>query len=397
MVRTTERMTERTMGAKLIRCVMLLWLILAAIWTPPVAASTHVHWLNRPPARSAFRQAMQPQDWHFPEDLGSHPDYQTEWWYYTGNLATETGRPFGFQLTFFRQALTAAPVPSPSRWRSHQVYSAHFTVSDIGDRHFYPYERFSRDNLGMAGAMGDPYQVWLQDWSATEIAPGQVRLQARGEDTALDVVVRQTLPPILQGDRGFSVKGEEPGNASYYYSLVQQPTVGTITIQGQPYSVQGLTWKDHEYSTSALSPGTLGWDWFSMQFDNGTALMLYLLRREDGSFAPASAGTFIAADGTSHPLKAGDWTVTTLDTWTSPTSKAVYPAKWAIAVPRFGLELQGRSLLGDQELHTTTATYWEGAVAFQGTLQAQAIGGQGYVELTGYADRLDRLLAEGTP
>ncbi|WP_448571895.1 lipocalin-like domain-containing protein [Trichothermofontia sp.] len=377
---------------------LILFITLMLFWAQPAwATHTQLTWVDAPPHAAQFRKALKPQDWHFPQDFGPHPEYQTEWWYYTGNLETEAGRPFGYQLTFFRQALTPTPATTDSQWRSHQIYSAHFTVSDIQDRHFYPYERFSRGNLALAGASGTPYQVWLQDWSATAVGAGQVRLQAKAENVALDLLVQQTLPPILQGDLGLSQKGMEPGNASYYYSLVQQPTTGTIVLNGKSYAVQGLTWKDHEYSTSALTPGTIGWDWFSLQFDNGSALMLYLLRREDGTLASTSAGTFMAPDGSTQPLSFQDWTVTTLDTWKSPRSQAVYPAQWRIEIPKLDLSLQGKSLLANQELHTATATYWEGAVAFHGNMAHQPLQGKGYVELTGYATRLDNLLSERTP
>lgn len=383
----------------MIKVLLIVFVLCASLFVhqPAWASSTQLVWLDFPADANHFRKAMTPQDWHFPEDFGPHNDYQTEWWYYTGNLETQEGRPFGFQLTFFRQALTSNRETTASDLRSHQVYSAHFTVSDIQDRHFYPFERFSRGNIDLAGAKSMPYHVWLQDWSATELEPGKVRLQAKTANVALDLVVSQTLPPILQGDRGLSVKGYEPGNASYYYSLVQQPTTGTLTVNKKSYNVKGITWKDHEYSTSALTPGTVGWDWFSMQFDNGTALMLYLLRREDGSLESTSAGTFIAADGTTQPLSGQDYRVNVLDTWKSTKSKATYPSKWQIEIPQLNLTVQGKSMLADQELNTSTATYWEGAVTFAGSWKQQPLRGQGYVELTGYANRLDSLLAERTP
>lgn len=369
---------------------------------PAYAASTQLTWLtNAPVDTAAFRKVTAPQTWHFPEDFGPHPDYQTEWWYYTGNLETLEGRSFGFQLTFFRQAISspvkakeaANQTPTQSDWRGNQIYSAHFTISDVAPQTFYAYDRFSRDRIQLAGAAADPYHVWLENWSATEVEPGKVRLQAETPEVALNLMVEQRLPPILHGDRGLSIKGRETGNASYYYSLVQQPTTGSIKVKGQTFTVKGLTWKDHEYSTNTLSAGTVGWDWFSIQFDNGTALMMYLLRHEDGTLEPTSAGTFIAADGTTTALTSQDWRVETLNTWKSTKSKAVYPAKWTIEIPKLNLTLRGQPLMPNQELTTQTATYWEGAVAFQGVQQDQPLQGKGYVELTGYADRLDSLLS----
>ncbi|EKQ67654.1 putative secreted hydrolase [Leptolyngbyaceae cyanobacterium JSC-12] len=374
--------------------------VLPLITSPKSKIQNPITWQALPAIdTSGFEKAIAPRIWHFPEDFGAHETYQTEWWYYTGNLETAEGREFGFQLTFFRQALHPPTEISTasSHWRSHQIYSAHFTISDIASNRFYPYERFSRGVVQLAGAQTNPYHVWLEDWSATEIEPGVVRLQAQTSDVALDLTVKQTLLPVLQGDRGLSIKGAEPGNASYYYSLVQQPTHGTITINGKSFTVSGLTWKDHEYSTSSLSPGTVGWDWFSLQFNNGSALMLYLLRHEDGTPEPTSAATFISSTGELTSLTSADWTLEVLNTWKSPQSQAIYPAKWALQIPRLNLTLQGQALMPNQELNTSTATYWEGAVAFQGTLQNQPLQGKGYVELTGYADRLDTILSASAP
>ncbi|MFQ3616752.1 MAG: lipocalin-like domain-containing protein [Cyanobacteriota bacterium] len=378
-------------------CGTFFGTFLGVAW--PAIAANSVTWQTLPATSGEYRQAIALPDWHFPDDFGPHNDYQTEWWYYTGNLETEDERPFGFQLTFFRQAIspTTATESTSSAWRTNQIYSAHFTVSDIAGGGFYVDERFSRNAVGLAGAEAMPYRVWLNDWSATELEPGRVRLQAQSDEVAIDLTVQQTRPPVLQGDRGLSIKGMEPGNASYYYSLVQQPTTGTVTIQGKSFPVHGKTWKDHEYSTSALTAGTVGWDWFSIQLEDGSALMLYQLRHEDGTPEVTSAGTFVSASGETTHLNHNDWTIRVLKTWKSPRSKAIYPAQWQIRIPKLDLVLEGRSLLADQELNTSTATYWEGATAFEGTRQDQPIQGTGYVELTGYATRLDSLLSESTP
>ncbi|MDJ0897630.1 MAG: lipocalin-like domain-containing protein [Xenococcus sp. MO_188.B8] len=374
--------------------------IIFALWPQPQVTATGkatVAWLESQPSESenSFSRVYEPQEILFPRDLGPHEDYQTEWWYYTGNLETTSGRPLGFQLTIFRRALTPAieaiGSDSFSNWRSNQVYFAHFTISDVAKQSFYTKERFSRGAMGLAGAQASPYQVWLEDWSATELAPGQVQLVAKTDEVALDLTLQETLPPILQGDRGYSVKGEEPGNASIYYSIVQQPTTGTITVGDETFAVTGLTWKDHEYSTSSLSPGTVGWDWFSLQFDQGTALMLYVLRKEDGTIAPSSGGTFISADGSVQPLKSQDWQLQVLDTWKSPTSKGEYPSKWQLSIPQLDLTLTGKSLMANQELNLST-TYWEGAVEFQGQQQEKPVQAKGYVEMTGYTQGLDTVL-----
>ena len=383
--------------------VLLLALLAGVILTllpqPRVTATgkANVEWLASEASDSEnnFSRVYGPSEMVFPRDLGSHDAYQTEWWYYTGNLETASGRPFGFQLTIFRRALTPptenVAFDRASNWRSNQVYFAHFTISDVEKQSFYPAERFSRGAAGLAGAEASPYRVWLEDWSATELAPGQVQLMAKTDDVALNLMLQETLPPIPQGDRGYSVKGPEPGNASNYYSIVQQQTQGTITVGDETFAVTGLTWKDHEYSTSSLSPKTIGWDWFSLQFDRGAALMLYLLRREDGTIAPNSSGTFISADGTVQHLNYQDWQLQVLDTWKSPTSQGEYPSQWQLSIPQLDLTLQGKPLIANQELNLSTV-YWEGAVEFQGHQAQTPVTAKGYVEMTGYAQRLDRVL-----
>lgn len=418
------------------RLLSLLLGLVLAVWSlfpaSAVAATARLNWLESPPVdSSAFARATQPGQVQLPRDFGPHNDFQTEWWYYTGNLEAEdrqgNPRPFGYQLTFFRSAVVPQAARSlkasesqprfqsssqsssqsnsqsssqsnsqsnsQSSWRGNQLYSAHFTLSDIQGNHFYPFERYSRGGNGLAGAQGEPYEVWLEDWSAAEVEPGKVRLQAKAEGVAIDLNLTQSLPPVLQGDRGLSQKGMEPGNASYYYSLVQQPTQGQITQGDRQYEVTGISWKDHEYSTSGLSQGTVGWDWFALQFDGGAALMLYNLRHEDGQPEPTSAGKFIAADGSNQTLALGDWDLEILKSWTSEASGATYPAQWHLSLPKLGLEIRGQSQMADQELRTATATYWEGAVRFEGELQGQPVTAQGYVEMTGYADRLDSILA----
>ena len=336
-------------------------------------------------------RATIPGDVEFPRDLGPHEEYQTEWWYYTGNLETAAGEQFGFQLTFFRRALPTevdgqgSPVNAPeSDWRTNQVYFAHFTVSDLGQNEFYPAERFSRGAAGLAGAEASPYRVWLDNWRVEEQAPGSVRLMANTEEVALDLTLTETLPPILHGDAGLSSKGPEPGNASYYYSIVQQKAAGTLEIQERRYDVAGLAWKDHEYGTSALSEEAVGWDWFSLQFDDGSALMLFEIRRDDGTLEAVSSGSFIYPDGSIMPLRKEDWQLEVLDTWSSPDSGAEYPAGWRLSIPALELEITGRPLSPNQELNVSTI-YWEGAASWQGLLNGRPITARGYVELTGYA------------
>jgi len=338
---------------------------------------------------AVFARATQPNAVQFPRDLGPHDAYQTEWWYYTGNLETADGRAFGYQFTIFRRALNPkSKIQNPkSAWRANQIYLAHFAISDIEAGEFYAQERFSRGGAGLAGAQAAPYRVWLEDWRVEEVEPGVARLTAVAEDIALDLTLTQTLPPILHGDGGLSRKGPEPGNASYYYSIVHQQTAGTVTVNGRAYPVTGESWKDHEYGSSALSQGAIGWDWFSLQLDDGSALMLFQIRREDGALEPLSSGSFIAADGAVTPLALADWRLTVTDTWRSPTSGGEYPAGWRITVPGLELELEGRPLMPNQELNVSTI-YWEGASAFTGARAGRPVTAKGYVELTGYAQTM---------
>lgn len=339
---------------------------------------------------AGFAQATEPDNVVFPRDLGPHNAYQTEWWYYTGNLETAEGRPFGFQLTFFRRALTADKGSSgetTSDWRTNQIYLAHFTISDMEGNAFYPAERFSRGAADLAGAQADPYRVWLENWFVETVNEEQVHLFAKTEEVTLDLTLTQTLPPILHGDGGLSPKGPEPGNASYYYSIVQQEAAGTVVVGEESFDVTGRAWKDHEYSTSALSPGAVGWDWFSLQFNDGSALMFFQIRQADGRLEPASSGTYIYPDGTTRPLDREGWQLTVTDSWASPHSEAEYPAGWQITIPELELEIEGRPLMNDQELNVST-TYWEGAVEFSGTIDGRAVEAQGYIEMTGYAETM---------
>ena len=197
---------------------------------------------------------------------------------------------------------------------------------------------------------------------------------------------------MLQGDRGYSRKGQDPGNASHYYSLTRMPTTGRIRVGERTVTIRGTSWMDHEFGTSALDAGTRGWDWFALQFDDGRELMLYQLRLDDGRPNPFSSGTLVEPDGRTVPLAVGDFTVTPTRTWRSPGSGATYPVEWDVRVPKAGLELTVRAAVDAQELRTrrsTNVTYWEGAVRVEGRAgspsPAEPLTGVGYLEMTGYS------------
>jgi predicted secreted hydrolase len=332
---------------------------------------------------AAFRKAYDVIPFEFPRDHGPHPDYRAEWWYYTGNLADQAGNRFGYQFTIFRRGIVPGEPERESEWATHQIYFAHFTVTDVTGQDFAYHERFSRTSPELAGAQSEPhYKVWLDDWSVEEIEPGRVQVKAQTDDTAIDLILEQTKPPTLQGDRGLSAKSSEPGNASYYYSLTNNPTRGRVTTARGTFEVSGNSWLDREWSTTDLGEGAVGWDWYSLQLDDDREIMFFHIRREDGSVEAVSGGTIIYSDGSTRRLALDEVQITKLSTWTSPKSNATYPASWTFTVPSEGIDLRITPLLNDQELHVSF-TYWEGAVKIEGTQS-----GYGYIELTGYNESI---------
>ncbi len=336
---------------------------------------------------AGFARPQGPRPLLFPADHGPHPDYRHEWWYVTGNLESEAGRHFGFQATFFRFALAPEPPRLASRWATRQLWMAHFAVTDTAAGRFHHFERFSRGALGLAGARAQPFRVWLEDWALTGVDGGFDELQARlaAEGVAVDLRLELAKPLVLQGERGYSRKGAEPGNASYYYSAPRLEATGEVATPDGRHRVSGTAWIDREWGTSALSEGQSGWDWFSLQLDSGRELMLYRLRREDGSTDPRSAGVWIDRQGRSRPLDWGDLTLEVLERWESPDDEATYPARWRLEYPEEGLELTIEPTLADQELRGGFR-YWEGAVRARGRSAEGPVSGSGYVELTGYTE-----------
>jgi predicted secreted hydrolase len=337
-----------------------------------------------------FSRADGPRPLTFPSDHGAHPDFQTEWWYYTGNLKTQQGRHFGFQLTFFRRALIPPDQiqDRPSFWSTDQVYMAHFSLSDVARRGFYYYENYSRSAAGLAGVQSPPFHVWLGNWSVEQIEDHRYLLKAAQDNIAIELVLTDQKGPILHGENGYSQKGPQPGNASYYYSLTRLLSEGSIVIEDQEFLVSGYSWMDHEFSTRALSLDQVGWDWFSIQLDNGTELMVFQIRKDenytDERFDPNSSGTLIFADSSYTHLNFQDFEIIVHDTWRSPHSDAIYPAAWTITIPSAGISLNIEPYLADQELNLSF-TYWEGAIKIEGIIDGQLVSGSGYAELTGYA------------
>jgi predicted secreted hydrolase len=336
------------------------------------------------PADAAFARADRPREFAFPADHGPHPDYRTEWWYYTGNLADARGRRFGFQFTIFRVALAPPDAVAPARssaWATDQAYFAHLALSDVDGHRFVARHDTARGAVGLAGAQADPYRVWIGGWSVEGWAPTRLRAESREAPTiALDLTLDPRKPIVLEGDHGLSRKGS--GGSSYYYSLTRMPTSGSVAIGGESFAVSGETWMDREWSTSALAENQAGWDWFSLQLGDGRELMLYRMRLKDGGVDPASSGTLVERDGTSRPLALADFAIEPLGRWTSPRG-GEYPSGWQVRVPAAGIDVGVQPLLKDQEL-AVGFRYWEGAVE---VIAGGRPAGCGYVELTGYAER----------
>jgi predicted secreted hydrolase len=332
-----------------------------------------------------YARAIEPREFRFPADHGPHPEFRTEWWYYTGNLETAGGRRFGFQLTFFRSALAPEMPARESAWATRQAWLAHLAVSDLDGGRFHSFERWSRGAAGLAGARAEPFRVWVKDWAA-QGAGGQappMHLAASEGDIGIDLLLQQGKPPVLQGDRGLSRKGTEIGDASYYYSLTRMPATGTVRLGGGCFAVSGLAWMDREWSTSSLGRDQVGWDWFALQLSDGADLMLYRLRRKDGFADPASGGTVVSPSAETRHLALPDFQIAGSGEWHSPRSGARYPARWRVRIPSDEMELEIRPALADQELDVSFR-YWEGAVEIAGTRRGRPVHGRGYVELTGY-------------
>ncbi|HET6382802.1 MAG TPA: lipocalin-like domain-containing protein [Armatimonadota bacterium] len=365
------------------------------------------------PGKSRFALAMPGYRFQFPRDSGSHPKYETEWWYYTGHLKSG-GRTYGFEITFFRVGLLPHAPRSASRWATSDLYFAHFAMTNVSAGSFHFTDRVDRGALGLSGADTARENVWIQDWHARAI-PGRgdpalwpQEIQASAPFGAIRLSLIPLKPPVIQGRNGVSLKGPGAGEASHYYSYTRLAASGTMTENGQSLPANGLVWMDHEFSSSALAPNEEGWDWFSVQLDNGWDLMLYELRlrptsKTNGSSAvtgaavsdrgaghsisPFSSGALVAPNGSSVFLRWSDFRLTPHGTWKSPRSGAIYPSNWEIHVPRAGLDLHETPALADQELDTGGATgvvYWEGAMRIRGTQRGRPVSGAGYTELTGY-------------
>jgi predicted secreted hydrolase len=345
-------------------------------------------------AAPQWKQATAGYRFVFPRDHASHPDYKIEWWYYTGNVQTSTGRRFGYQVTFFRIGVDFSPV-NPSRWAVRDLFMTHLAVSDPEGQRYRFDERLSRAGPGLAGAARDKYHVWNADWTAFLDHNGQHVIRAASAKAAVELALDEGKAPAINGVDGISQKGAQVGNASHYYSLTRMPTRGAITIDGERFDVTGDSWMDHEFGTSFLEPEQRGWDWLSIQLSDGRDLMLYQLRRADGTRDPRSSGTLIDARGGTKHLRSDDFSLTSRGRGFRAPSGASYATSWSVRIPQHHLALEISTPLANQELSTQGAgvSYWEGLIDVAGTGHDERLTGRGYLEMTGYKGSLGRVLA----
>ncbi|MCU1240234.1 MAG: hypothetical protein JWO71_960 [Candidatus Acidoferrum typicum] len=337
-------------------------------------------------AIAQYKAALPGYHYEFPRDHFNHPDFQTEWWYYTGNLKSADGHRFGFELTFFRQGVDRN-LNTTRPWDVRDLYFAHLALSDLDGGTFLHTERTNRAGPGIAGVSDSDRRVWNGNWQVAWRGDDQV-LQAIDERFSLHFTLRSAKQPVIHGENGVSQKAEGSGRASHYISLTRLNTSGEIQLGDRKFQVTGTGWMDHEFFTHQLDRDQIGWDWMSIQLQDNTELMLFHIRRSDGSIDRYSAGTFVDARGNTTHLLNNEFTLEPIgSTWTSPHTHAVYPLRWKASIPKLGIELECSTLLPAQELSSSRGllpAYWEGAISFSGHKREATLGGVGYLEMTGY-------------
>jgi predicted secreted hydrolase len=351
--------------------------------------STFTQALALSPQPSSFKVALPGYKYKFPADHRAHNEYRTEWWYYSGHLQAEGGKEFGFELTFFRSAVSPPGGIKGDVGAAHNAYMAHFTVTDVAKQKFYQEEKLSHSGLASSGASESTYKLWMGTWGVQQVA-GKHVLTAGDKDVSINLVLSEGKAPTIHGQNGISQKAPCAGCASHYYSLTRMPVNGKLTIAGKSLAVKGIAWMDHEFGTNQLSADEIGWNWYSIQLDDNTELMLYAMRLRNGQYDPSSAGTIIFADGRLEHLAFSSYQVSAQSSWSSPHTYANYPANWHVVVPGKNIDLNIEPLLADQEVVSISGenTYWEGACKVVGTKDGKPIHGRAYVELAGYAEEM---------
>jgi predicted secreted hydrolase len=331
----------------------------------------------------SFETVVPGKTFTFPRDHGSHPEFETEWWYYTGHLSTVSGTTFGFQLTFFRVGVDPFR-ESESNWHVPSLHLAHFAISDDANKRFFHTERLRRGNFNTAGASRDSLKVWNGDWN-TRMDGNTLYISAKTEEVELELNLNPQKPVIFQGEDGYSKKGKEKGEASYYYSYTRLEGEGHLKIGTDSHPIsKASAWLDREFTSSKLAQATEGWDWFAIQLDSREDIMVYQLRDKEGNPNEFSSGSFITPSGEKTHLADKDFTIEVLSYWKSPQTNIRYPSEWKISLPSKNREYRIKPTFNSQELITeksTGVTYWEGrSQVFEGT----TLVGNAYVELVGY-------------
>ncbi len=338
------------------------------------------------PAGAQYKTALPGYRFEFPKDHFNHPKFQTEWWYFTGNVTSDDGHRFGYELTFFRQGLNREAKKGET-WDIEDIYLAHLALSDIDGSQFYHTERTNRAGPGIAGIDEAAQRIWNGNWNVLWSGADQ-KLQAVDERFRLLLTLHPEKPPVIHGENGVSQKAEGLGRASHYISLTRLKTNGTIEVGKNTFRVNGDSWMDHEFFTHQLEANQVGWDWLSIQLSDNSELMLYQIRRKDGSVDPHSSGTYVDQRGESLHLRASDFVLAPEGKiWKSPVTAATYPILWRISIPKLGIELETSTELKTQEISGQSKiapSYWEGAIGLTGRKGANRLGGVGYLEMTGY-------------
>lgn len=347
-----------------------------------------------------WKRATAPEPMVFPRDHHAHPDYKTEWWYFTGNLEAGDLGPVGFQFTLFRQGILppAARVPD-SAWAARDFGFGHAALSFLGRKEFFYEQMLERGSFGTAefpaagdGKTGGPALLArVRTWRVDLLADGVFHIRADFGDHAMDLLARPLVAPVLQGNNGHSQKAAGEGNASMYYSIPRLETTGSITRAGTKYQARGLSWLDREWASNQLGPDQVGWDWFAIQLDDGRDLMVYRMRLRDGGTDSHSHGSLREKDGTSRHLSLADFQIEPGRVWRSPATGGVYPVEWLLRVPSAGIDVRIHAAQDAQELALEPVSYYEGSIRATASPGSASPGGIGYMELTGYARPLEAL------
>lgn len=324
-------------------------------------------------------RAVDQREWSFPRDHGSHIEFKTEWWYFTGHLDSKNGT-YGFELTFFRFSGESG-TDIDSEWFPEQFYLTHFTVTDEENNSFYKYEKINRDSLGLAGSSSETLNVWNGLYRA-KLVGEIIEISVVNPEIELVLSLKPRTGVILNGDYGLSRKGPGSGEASYYYSMPRLLGKGELIINGKKTKITNASvWMDREFFTIPESVNS-GWDWFAIQLEDGASLMVYRLRNNKGEMSPYSSGTYVDPAGNTKILGPDQFTLTPLFFWESEDTGIKYPIHWKISIPSLGIDIRSEATMENQELvleKFLNMSYWEGRSKVTGTHKGRA-----YMELVGY-------------